>query len=605
MEQVEEVLARGKKLYEEKQDVELLSLLSDEKLSALEDARLYKLKGLALRRTWGLWPERKKALKEAIRVFTIAIQLNRNEPSLYSERGTAWRQLGYPKKGLRDHTTAVSMNPKNPAFHRARALSRRDLRQFKAGMSDIATAIDLNPRDPESYITRSDLWTGLKKFKQAKKDLSTAIRLSPRNARAYYRLSWLWGRWGNRANEIRCFITALKWDEYATADQFVDLGDLYYSRKQYDLAFKQYDTALDMDPGVYLYEVDHTLVNIFNVLASVKPTQRKRIYKACIPISDLLIDVRDSTDPRYRDDYRKLGGAVVHFTKLSVGDILLSNDDNKFRFYHVSYMNDPEEGKILLQILNDPIIEESYNNGGLNEESNFYLGSFLPESHADELVMWRTYGKDEHDSEGKGCCVLISREFFEEKTESIQPTPKKQAGLKADENRGNRQPRTRYDTTLHKVIYYNKSKNEILHDDNGNIRKQLMKLRTQLNNLIFGFKEFGPKAEGTPVNRAIDSIVYYVITELRYYFKSSDYSYENEERVILFVPPKSPLVKIEEGNTLPRRLYVEAQNPIRKHVKKIVLGPRVVHPDRWSYLKVKMVKDKNEIEIVKSGCKFQ
>src|SRR5262249_15472651 len=144
---------------------------------------------------------------------------------------------------------------------------------------------------------------------------------------------------------------------------------------------------------------------------------------------------------------------------------------------------------------------------------------------------------------------------------------------------------------------------KIIGSDGADIKKGLWKLKLRLRKIIDRFK--GSDEKHSAINRAIDSIVYTVITELRYYFKSSDYSYENEERVILFVPPKSHLVKIEEGTGLPKRLYVEAKTPIRKHIKKIVLGPRVVHPERWSYLKVKMIKDGNDLELVKSSRKFQ
>lgn len=560
-EQIERVLKIAEQLYKDRRQKRLLRFLNEERLSALSDARLYKLRGMALRRIRG-------SRKEAISAFSIAIKLNQNDASLYRERGITYRLMSNLKKALKDHTTAIRIDPK----------------------------------DADLCITRADTWRALRKFKEAKKDFATAIALSPKDPKAYYHRANLWRQLRNKTVEIKDYIKALELDAGASADKYGHLGDLYYEAKKYDLAFKQYNLAIDLDPGVDLWKVDYTLVNIFNAIASVSDSQRKAIYEACIPVSDLLSTIRDFTDHSITDDYETLDESVVHFTKLSVADILLSSDNNKFRFYHISYMNDPEEGKILFEILKDPHIQESYNNGGLNEESNFYLGSFLPVSHADELVMWRTYGKDEQDSEARGCSIIIDREFFDEEPEDIHAKPEDQPEPKTKKDGEKTEAKTRYNTSLHKVIYYNRDKKEILGSDGPEITKELKKLRTRLNEVI-SFKDSAVK--NSPLNQAIDSIVYYVITELQYYFKSSDYSYENEERVILFVPPKSQLVKIEDGTTLPKRLYVEAKKPIRKHIKKVVLGPRVVHPDRWIYLKVKMTKDRNEIELKKSSCKFQ
>jgi hypothetical protein len=153
------------------------------------------------------------------------------------------------------------------------------------------------------------------------------------------------------------------------------------------------------------------------------------------------------------------------------------------------------------------------------------------------------------------------------------------------------------------VIYFDRNKKKVLGEDGKELKRQLMKLRNQLRKIL-AFRD-GELPKANRLNNAIDGIVYYLITELRYYFKSADYSYENEERVVLSVPPRSRLVKIDDGAILPKRLYVEAKNSIRKHITKIILGPRVIHPERWSYLKVRMIKSDFDLELVKSNCKFQ
>ncbi len=60
-----------------------------------------------------------------------------------------------------------------------------------------------------------------------------------------------------------------------------------------------------------------------------------------------------------------------------------------------------------------------------------------------------------------------------------------------------------------------------------------------------------------------------------------------------------------KGGTAPRRLYVESKRSIRRHIEKVTLGPRVEHPEYWYYLKVRMLKDNQKIELGKSRCGFQ
>ena len=568
MDQINEVLEKAEALFaDRRKHKELLSFLSEQKLRALKSARLYEIKGRLLRR--GGMNARRKRAPRALKAFTQAIKLDEGNAALYRERGITWRFLPDFDNALKDHSIAITINPK----------------------------------DPRSFVARADTLRMMKRFKDASSDYSKAMLLDPLNPQPYYRRRYLWMEMKHKQNEIKDFAKALELDKEAKAEDYVDLGDLYYAEKKYDMAFRQYNIAINMDPQVWLgYEYDFLslpLVNIFNALGSISGGRKIEIYRACMPIARCVDMVLEMTSTEHA------GGSVVHFTKLPVADILLSGDDVKFRYYHVSYMNDPEEGKILLDILDEPIIRESFSRGGLHEDNNFYLGSFLPESQADELVMWRTYGKDEHDGEAKGCSIIIDRDFFEADAEirSRKAENKSEAqkgkGDSADEGK------SRVRRGLSAVIYYDKVKREILGEDSDDIKKELRKLRVQLTRILRRYGSYRGGAGSDAIKQAIDRVVYYVITVLRYSFKSSDYAYEKEERVIWEMRPESDLVKIDEGGNMPKRLYVEAKKPIRKYIRGIVLGPRVIQPDRWLYLKVKAIKGESSIQLKKSQCKFQ
>src|SRR5690606_3283124 len=112
---------------------------------------------------------------------------------------------------------------------------------------------------------------------------------------------------------------------------------------------------------------------------------------------------------------------VVHYTKLFVSDIYVSSLYSKMHYSNAIYMNDPKEGKMLVKYFNDDRITQAYINGEKRNESSVYLGSFLPaeedeigKSYEDELVMWRTYGKDANGKEAAGCNLVLSTDFFKQ-----------------------------------------------------------------------------------------------------------------------------------------------------------------------------------------------
>lgn len=315
------------------------------------------------------------------------------------------------------------------------------------------------------------------------------------------------------------------------------------------------------------------------------------------------------------------GKQIAHYTKLNVADLMIYDQADqpakgkKLRYYNAVYMNDPQEGMILLEYLKSiagaqyETIEAAFNTGKV-DDNNVYLGSFLPEDHKDDLVMWRTYGKDEKGVEGGGCSIVIDTDFFDasDVNESLQQLSFS-ANRQASATKVTRQP-------LYRVLYYNRRKNEFITDinekskkDNDDLKKHLKLLVDEIISLLT-FKE----AEQSPINSTIDKIVYYALSELRYFFKSADYSFENEYRVIVNAKSTDDTVKVDEGST-PRRLYIESNKHIqnvasgeekKNYIKEVTLGPKVPNPERWIYLDASMKKKGfNDFQLKRSECRYQ
>jgi hypothetical protein len=276
-------------------------------------------------------------------------------------------------------------------------------------------------------------------------------------------------------------------------------------------------------------------------------------------------------------------------------------------------MNDPMEGKAFFNYLNDEKIRVAYLNGEKRTETSVYLGSFLPAeendgeiSHEDELVMWRTYGKDENGKEASGCCVVLSSDFF--KIETI----KKDESIMIDTSE-----------ELLNVIYLKNLKQEkkVMNDPNGKIEPAIESLKDKLKRIIELRDKYEPKED---FYKDIENTIFKQLSTISYLFKSSDYNYEHEVRVITYMPRDSESVKYiknTEPNAPNKRFYIESHNDILPYVKKIFLGPKVENYQQWSlYFDYEIRQRAKElakmsdppykinpsaIEIMKSECKFQ
>ena len=122
---------------------------------------------------------------------------------------------------------------------------------------------------------------------------------------------------------------------------------MWIDRAKSRLGKKVTTSEKNEDKPFYLF------VNVLNNYEDIPGEERGAILeKADEVMLNIVDEIRMHTAMNVTDD-------VVHYTKLKVADIIVSNDDSRLRYYNVVYMNDPEEGKVLLDCLNDKQITEA------------------------------------------------------------------------------------------------------------------------------------------------------------------------------------------------------------------------------------------------------
>ena len=339
--------------------------------------------------------------------------------------------------------------------------------------------------------------------------------------------------------------------------------------------------------------------------------------------------------------YKNLNLKFGHYTKGKTLQDLLNQDtgntdDTKFsvsgktRLYNANYMNDPEEGLVIEEMLKpskDQEITSYFEKRNILEPSPWFLMSFT--SQTDDLAMWSQYGDD-----AQGVCLVLREDDFSRFTSfndvswrkeaipletvnqidstisclsndlktSVDESKKKESTFSANVEEVQPQPEKNKVAKgnidyLYRIAYVkNTGKNfelekSELFDDN-----EIKKLKESINNLKQKLYERVNDNDDF-YKEAISSC----IEEIRYLFKSVDYKYENELRILRYanLDPSNKEIKIDKSSGI-GNLYVERENPIQ--IEEVIFGPKFPNPEYVTPL-LKLLD--NDIKYKKSTIKFR
>ena len=300
---------------------------------------------------------------------------------------------------------------------------------------------------------------------------------------------------------------------------------------------------------------------------------------------------------------------------LGKGDKTPFSISGKTRLNNANYMNDPEEGVILEDILK----LEKRNS---LEPSSWFLMSFT--SKTDDLAMWSQYGNN-----AEGVCIVLNENDFA-RYHSLSDLPWYQKS--SDKQIGHKMNSS---VEIQNDISSNESNKEMTTRENGNVQNSEDK-RSTLNNEIdylyrvayvhysndqFDIEETAlfTKEEVTRLKGLLESLkseltdykrsedLFYkkaiadCIEEIRYLFKSVDYKYEEELRILQFanLKPDNDDIKIDYSPEF-GKLYLERKGTIQ--IYEVIFGPKFANPEYVTPLLKLLDKD---IAFKKSTIKFR
>ena len=269
-----------------------------------------------------------------------------------------------------------------------------------------------------------------------------------------------------------------------------------------------------------------------------------------------------------------------HYTSAKVLQLLLKQEkekeeyavENSSRLNNVNYMNDPSEGKVLNQFLKLDTTSQKIS----LKASPWFLMSLTTE--IDRLEMWAQYGK-----QGEGVClVLDSSDFLKVNSYSDM------GWITA--KRFNELPDTNSDNTrleevtsenklaqgdyIYRIGYLELSSGtaELLTEQNNDELKDVI---DDINQSLISLRE---KVKEIDKETILYEKVDECLEEIRYLFKSADYKYEKELRILKFVPleANNKKIKIDESEEV-AKLYIERDNPIQ--IAEVIFGPKFSKPE--------------------------
>lgn len=609
-----ELLRKTKKLYDENRYSELVVLLTRDELEKHNDSSLYFVAGHS--------NDECKLFEEAIYFYNKCIEINPNDYEGYNNRGATFSRIGEKDKAFVDFDKAIELKTDYALAYHNRGQIFFEKGEYNKAIDDFNKAILYNSDYSNAYNIRGLSYRRKGDINNAIADYTKAIELDKGNYQAYNNRGVAYSELRDYDNAILDYSRAIK-IKASYALPWRNLGNIYSRLDNYDEAERCYEKAVELAPTNNLYKtiLDETrakkgevlrLSNIDNLpqyaqseLIPLKLDDEER-RKIIIASSKVYEPIR-----RVKKLLLYTGNQpVVHYTSRTTTDILVRNEA-KMRYNNGVFMNDPEEGKVFLQYVNDKPLTDAAINGGMEADNNVYIGSFMPHDKDDYLVMWRTYGKNPGDDEATGCSITIDSSFFDKDgLERLDTGTTTKTSVDTDKADG---AETIDDATdvivenpqvLYHVLYYDK-KEEVLVQD-GLLKEKMVDIEAELNALtdaLKGLLVFKDR-EQPELSTAIDKIIYRFVSELSYLFKSADYQTEQEVRVVMYHSPDKPMVVVDAVQT-PPKVYIESNKPVRKYIRKIVMGPKVPHPERWLYLDVTLRKLGVNSKLQSSLCKFQ
>ncbi len=541
-----------------------------------------------------------KKIEEANKELTYVINKDNTNILAYELRGLNYSELKQYKNTINDLSKVIELGKPQYKYYLLRALAYREIGDFESVLNDTLDAKKINNSDWVVFRILADVYTRIGKYHEAIDSYSQLLILNsdyPEKDGMIYNRGRLYMEIHDYDNAIADFLRIIQKNNGDSKFEFID--DLKFLIGSANLGKNETYLAIE-----YFYKSKKDILQTFIAKEFFDNFSGKIDLNILNSSFDLANEVNSLNLHLF--EAAKEHKSFCHYTGISTVDKLAFIDKNTLRYYNAVYMNDPSEGNIIFKLFPSKVnnlLDDPY----LNKESNIFIGSFLPSNFSDNLVMWRTYGK-ECGNEESGCSIQIKSEFFDSKLTSFYRDVsdiKNKSELSGSNNFSNsidiKESEKSSDEDgfiLRKVLYCSNS-GEIINDDLGIAKTHVNNISAIIENLIDCLK-----GNDEETKRFISRIVRRSISDIQYLFKSEEYSYENEFRVLKVFSSENLKVQIDERAN-PKKVFINANRIVKDYITEITFGPKVNNKSEWLAIETKFQKEEKNVLFKKSIIDFQ
>ena len=412
------------------------------------------------------------------------------------------------------------------------------------------------------YLHQGDIAEALEWYQKALSVNEKVLGIEhPNTATIYNNIAQVYSQQGDSVQAFAWYLKALSIREKTlgeehpdTAITYQNIGAVYFQQKKYTEALSYLLKAsliLEKKFGINhpsSQKVRKILEDIFTILLpAASLSEQEYIAEMLVKLKERISVIQNAL----KFDWQKQGATVCHYTKLSTLPHLLKvksegSDSPRLRLSNMGHLNDPTEGQYLFELLdkysgdvNRHAFRELFGSQRKTTEvnrtelplSNVYIGSLS--KAVDKLPMWTLYGDD-----SKGCCLVFSKDYFIKQT-------------------------------LYRVHYV--KKNDVDNSDcEIDVGKGEIVAIRQIAQLL------DPYIDKIANNNIMRYEVLRILDSIRFLFKSEDYEYEDEVRLILHSDDQNSLPQVDRsGDGIPR-LFLNVEGDIL--YDEIILGAKVTNP---------------------------
>lgn len=514
-----------------------------------------------------------KDYPEAIEDFTRAIVLGENDKSVYGARGDTYIYLGNYPKAIKDLTKVIEWNENNKDAYYSRGYAYAGMGKYLEAIEDFTTAIELGANDKDTYRNRGVIYARMGKYPEAIKDFTKALGLDANEKDIYRNRGFAYVGAKKHIKAIKDCTNAIKLGANRK-DIYIIRGIAYIGSKKYLKAIKDFKKVIKLnksgneknkntDDNDNIYKkklIDNTLNkikltdNILELIVFIfqKNESKDLNYNEVLSLIELIHCCYDLMEAIKIKPSEMSANKFVHYTKACTLQFLLQKDHTaKLRLNNAVYMNDPEEGQILRNVLcqldENKELEKLFKDEDVKNYT--YLTCFSPYDKRDELPMWVHYGDG-----GKGVGLVFNKSFFDE----------------AD---------------LYKVQYID-VKNFDINKLDQNVQDKIT--------AIFDFLKEIKNNTRTEFKVYVNIILNYV----SYLFKDKAYEYENEVRILNYRDYDSQDIKTAVYESGIPRLFIEYDKCISdENCVEVIAGPKANYTEIAAYAKYVGISTVSKSEI--------